>query len=138
MTTAFAAAAAPRRGRSVLAVVAGFLTTAILSTAMDAVMHASHVFPALGAQMSDRLFGLATTYRVAFTVLGGFVTASLAPSRPMRHAWILAAIGTLGGAAGIAVWMHGGPEMGPLWYPVALLVTAVPSVLAGGRLGVGS
>jgi hypothetical protein len=32
-----------------------------------------------------------------------------------------------------AVW-SAGPELGPRWYPLALVATALPCVLAGGRL----
>jgi hypothetical protein len=43
---------------------------AVLSTAMDAVMHATSVFPPMGEPMSDSRFLLATAYRVVFAVLG--------------------------------------------------------------------
>jgi hypothetical protein len=77
------------------AVAAGFLVTALASTAADAVMHAAGIFPSAPRLMSDPLFALASAYRALFTVAGGYVTARLAPDRPMRHAWILAGIGVL-------------------------------------------
>ena len=122
------------RGKSVIAFVAGFATVAALSTAMDAVMHATGVFPPLGRPMTDGLFIWATAYRVAFTVLGGFVTARLAPHNPMRHVMVLGLVGTLAAIAGtVATWNHL-PEFGPKWYPLLLVVTALPSVWAGGLL----
>lgn len=123
-----------RIGRSIGAVVAGFATVFILSVATDGVMHATGIFPKLGEPMSNGLFGLALAYRIVFTVLGGYVTAALAPRRPMKHAVVLAALGQVGGLLGIVAWMNGGPELGPLWYPVAIAVTAIPSILAGARL----
>jgi len=36
--------------------------------------------------MSDALFALALAYRLAITVLGGWLTARLAPDRPAGHA----------------------------------------------------
>ena len=66
-----APAAASHRGRSILAVLAGFLVTAVLSLGTDVVMHATGAFPGWGQAMSDGLFVWASAYRVVFTVLGG-------------------------------------------------------------------
>jgi hypothetical protein len=48
--------ASNHRGRSVGAVAAGFVLTALLSVGTDAVMHASGVFPPWGEQMAGGLF----------------------------------------------------------------------------------
>ena len=64
---------------------AGFLVTALASTAADALMHATGIFPSAPRLMSDPLFALASAYRALFTVAGGYVTARLAPDRLMRH-----------------------------------------------------
>ncbi len=106
-----------RSGRTVAAIVAGFLVTAGLSTAADAILHAKGVYPPYGTRMSDGLFGLATAYRAAFTVLGGYVTARLAPSRPMWHAWVLGIVGTLAALVGLVATWNAGPEFGPRWSP---------------------
>src|SRR5258705_6954882 len=96
------------------AVAAGFLVTALASTAADAVMHAAGIFPSAPRLMSDPLFALASAYRALFTVAGGYVTARLAPDRPMRHAWILAGIGLVAGLAGVVAYHAiGGAELGP-------------------------
>jgi hypothetical protein len=121
-------------GRSVGAVVAGFLCTALLSVGTDAFMHARGIFPPSGQAMSDGLFAWAATYRLVFTVLGGYVTAALAPRRPMSHVLILGAIGALAATAGAVATWDAGPEFGPRWYPILLLVTALPCVWAGGVL----
>jgi hypothetical protein len=120
---------------SVGAVVAGFIVTALASVATDAVMHAAGVFPSASQLMSDSLFALAATYRALFTVAGGYVTARLAPDRPMRHAWILAGIGFVAGLAGLAAYyIIGGVELGPAWYAISIPVEAIPCVWLGGRL----
>ena len=79
-----------RRPRRVLpsigAVLAGFALTFVLSVLGDGVMHASGIFPPFGQPMATSLFVLATLYRTVFTVAGGYLTARLAPGRPMRHA----------------------------------------------------
>ena len=117
--------------RSVGAIVAGLLVTALLSIATDAVMHATGVFPPSGEPMAGSLYVLATAYRVVFTVLGGYVTATLAP-RPMLDVTILGVIGVLIATAGAAATWNAGPAFGPRWYPVLLVVTALPCVWAGG------
>jgi hypothetical protein len=126
--------ASHHRGRSVVAVVAGFLVTALLSVGTDAVMHATGVFPPLGEPMTGGLFVWATVYRVVYTVLGGYVTATLAPRRPMSHVLALGAIGTLAATVGTVATWNAGPAFGPRWYPVLLIVTALPCVWAGGIL----
>jgi hypothetical protein len=121
-------------GRSIGAVAAGFLATALLSTVADLVMHATGVFPPWGQPMSNGLFAWASIYRAAFTVLGGFITARLAPRKPMTHVLILGAIGIVAASAGVIATWNRGPEFGPKWYPIGLVVTALPCVWAGGAL----
>jgi hypothetical protein len=123
-----------RLGRSVGAVVAGFVATALLSLGTDVVMHATGVFPPWGEPMSDGLFVWATVYRMAFTVLGGFITARLAPRKPMTHVLVLGAVGIVAASAGVLATWNLGPEFGPKWYLILLVVTALPCVWAGGVL----
>ena len=55
----------------------------------------------------------------------------MAPYAPMRHVWILALIGLAAGLAGaIAAIVIG--DLGPNWYPISLVVTAVPFTWLGG------
>lgn len=121
-------------GRSIGAVVAGFVATALLSIGGDVVMHATGVFPPWGQPMSDGLFAWATIYRAAFTVLGGYITARLAPRKPMTHVLVLGALGIVAASAGALATWNRGPEFGPRWYPLLLIVTALPCVWAGGVL----
>jgi hypothetical protein len=113
-------------------VAAGFLCTALLSVGTDAFLHARGIFPPTGQAMSDGLFVLAAAYRLVFTVLGGYMTAGLAPRRPMTHVVILGTIGALAATGGAVATWNAGPEFGPRWYPVLLVVTALPCVVAGG------
>ena len=84
--------------------------------------------------MSDALFVWATVYRVAFTVLGGAMTAHLAPRKPMTHVLVLGAVGIVAALAGTLATWNQGPEFGPKWYPILLVITALPCVWAGGML----
>jgi peptidoglycan/LPS O-acetylase OafA/YrhL len=122
-------------GRSVWAVFAGFLVVVVLSMGTDAVMHATGVFPPFGEPMSDSRFLLATVYRVVYTVLGSYLTARLAPQRPMKHALVGGFIGLVLASVGAAATWNKGPEFGPHWYPLALVATALPCAWVGGRLG---
>jgi hypothetical protein len=120
--------------RRVGPVLAGLLTTVVLSVATDAFMHSSGIFPPLGQPMHGALFLLALAYRSAFGVLGGLVTGRLARPRPMRHVAVLATIGVVLSALGaIATW-DAGPEFGPKWYPLAVVLTAFPTTWWGGLL----
>ncbi|MBI1766050.1 MAG: hypothetical protein HYR56_31990 [Acidobacteria bacterium] len=120
--------------RSVVALLAGFFAVVISHLGTDALMHATGVFPPWGQPMSDALFLLALVYRTVFSVAGSYVTARLAPNRPMQHALLGGAIGLLLSAAGAAATWNRGPEFGPHWYPLALIVLALPCAWAGGRL----
>jgi hypothetical protein len=122
------------RKRSIGAVAAGFLVTALLSVTTDVAVHAIGVFPPWGEPMAAALFVWATAYRIVFTVLGGYVTATLAPGRPMWHVTVLGAIGTLAATVGAVATWNAGPAFGPKWYPILLVVTALPCVWAGGAL----
>lgn len=123
-----------RLGRSVGAVVAGLVAIVVTHTGTDAIFHATGVFPPAGQAMSDALFGLATTYRVFFSVLGAALTAYLAPTRPLKHALVLGSVGVLGSLAGLLATVGRGPELGPLWYPLALMVTSLPACWLGAAL----
>ena len=120
--------------RSIAAVIAGFLVTATLSLGVDVVLHAIGVFPPWGWPMPDSLFVLATAYRILFTVLGGYITALLAPVLPVRHAVILGIIGFCFAVAGAALTWNAGPAFGPRWYPILLVLTAIPCCWFGGKL----
>jgi len=115
-------------------VFAGFFATFILSIVTDILLHAAGVFPPWGQPMSNALFALATAYRTVYTVAGGYVTARLAPNKPMGHVWTLGVIGLLAAIAGTAATWDKGPEFGPKWYPLALVVLAIPCVWLGGKL----
>jgi len=133
MSSTPATAAQPRRlGQSVWAIVAGFLFVVILSLVTDALFHKLHVFPPLGEYTPDKPLVLATAYRVILGIIGSYITARLAPHSPMRHALIGGCIGILLGILGAPVtWNR---NLGPHWYPVALVVFALPQSWLGAKL----
>lgn len=125
----------PRRIlRSLGALFAGFVVVVVLSLGTDLVLHATGIFPRLGQPMSDALFLLATVYRTVYATAGSYVTARLAPHRPMQHALLGGAVGLVLATVGAVATWNKGPEFGPHWYPLALVATALPCAWAGGRL----
>jgi len=123
----------PRRIlRSIGAVLAGFLVIVVLSIATDVVLHAMGVFPPLEEPMSDAHLPLllATAYRIVYGVVGSYITARLAPDRPMQHALLLGAIGLVLSTVGaVVMW-----DAGPAWYSLAIIAIAMPCAWAGGKL----
>lgn len=135
MTTPVAKAGthARRTGRSVAAVLLGFVAVVVLSLGTDQVLHVLDIYPPWGQPMHDPSLNLlALSYRVVYTVVGGYIAARFAPQNPMRHALVLGVIGTVVGTAGAiaTIPMH----LGPSWYPIALVLTALPSAWVGGVL----
>ena len=118
--------------RSIGAVLAGVLAVFILSLGTDVIMHALGIFPPWLQPMSDGLFLLATAYRIVYGIVGGYIAARLAPDRPMQHAIALGVVGlALSILGAVATWNSG---FGPRWYPIALVVTALPCAWVGGKL----
>lgn len=117
--------------RSLGSVFAGLITVVLLSTLTDEIMHATGIIPR-GPMWDSGHNALALGYRCLASVAGGYVTARLAPRNAMRHVVILGVIGT--GLATLGVMATAGLNWGPRWYPIALAVTAFPTVWLGGRL----
>jgi hypothetical protein len=122
-------------GRSVLAVFAGLIANVILSTATDLLLVAAGVFPPLvdfgrPELFSDSMLLLALAYRTVFGVLGCWLTARLAPTRPMAHSLSLGTIGFVIGVVG-AVMTWG---TWTSWYSVAIILVTLPSAWLGARL----
>jgi len=121
--------------KSFLAVLAGLVFTIVITTALDMAMYQSGAFPHETADMTTGHWLIATGYRLVIAIVGCWLTARLAPANKMKHALILGGIGTVFAIAGAVVaWMKG-PEFGPHWYAVLLVVTALPCAWIGGKLG---
>jgi hypothetical protein len=87
--------------RSAAAVLVGFVSVAVLSLGTDQVMHVLSVYPPWGEPMHEPdLNLLALSYRILYAVLGGYITASLAPHSPKRHVFVVGMLGFIAGSAG--------------------------------------
>jgi len=115
--------------KSLVALGAGLLVVVVVTTLVDIVLHAAGVYPPLNQPIDNRLALVATSYRIVIGIYGAWLTARLAPSRPMKHAMILAGIGVVLGLIGVVTtWKSG---LGPRWYPIALVVLAIPHSWVG-------
>jgi surface polysaccharide O-acyltransferase-like enzyme len=76
---------------------------------------------------------LALSYRIVYAIIGSYLAARLAPRNPMRHALILGVIGIVLSSLG-AVTAITMVDVGPAWYPIALVLTTMPCAWLGGAL----
>ena len=118
--------------RSIWAVVAGVLFIIVVTTLVDIVLHSIGVFPPMDQPINDALAVLATFYRIVISVVGAWLTARLAPDKPMKHALILGVVGVVLGLVGVAATWN--LSLGPRWYPISLVVLAIPQCWVGGKI----
>ena len=119
--------------RSAAAVLLGLFAVVVLSLGTDQVLHSLDVYPPWGQPLYDTgLVLLALSYRIVFGVVGSYIAARFAPRNPMRHALVLGVVGlVLSTAAAIATIPM---NLGTSWYPIALVLTALPCAWLGGAL----
>jgi hypothetical protein len=119
--------------QSVGAVLVGWVTVVVLSLATDHVFQVAKVYPGWGQPVfALKLNLLALSYRCAYSMLGSYLAAKLAPRHPMRHAMTLGVIGFLLSLLGAVTAIQN--HFGPAWYPLTLAATAIPCAWLGGRL----
>ena len=119
--------------RGIGAILAGVIFIVVTHSLTDLVLEKLGIFtpPSQGLHITWMVV-TATIYRSIFTVGGGYVTAALAPNPKMRWVIILGIIGTILGAIGAVVTIP--MKLSPAWYPIALVILALPCVWLGGKL----
>ena len=118
--------------KSIGAILAGFLLAAVLSVITDLLLETTGVMKT--KPFSDNptwLIIIIVFYRSIYNIFGCYLAARLAPTRPMRHALILGTIGFVFCILGAIVMWH----VPPHWYPLSLIVLALPCAWLGGKLG---
>src|SRR5688572_503096 len=119
--------------RSAIAILVGFVYIGALSFGADALLRSEFpsVFaPAGGRVDSTPVLLFIVAYVALFAISGCYLTARLAPNRPMRHALILGALGLLFNIAGTAaMW-----DTAPVWFHLVSLLLVMPYAYLGGRL----
>ena len=121
-------------GRGIGAFFAGLVASIVPTLATDWALHATGVFPPWDQRAGDGLLLLATVYRTVYGIGGSWLTAHLAPNRPMAHALALGGAGLIANVAGAVATWNAGPAYGPKWYPLALVALAVPTAWLGAKL----
>lgn len=122
--------------KSIGAILAGFIAIFILSSFTDVFFESTGIFPSVEEQMKSGftegwMQALTLFYRFVYLVVGGYVTAKLAPHKPLRHVLILATLGTIVGILGVLAAPKG---VLPLWYLIMLIVMGFPGIWLGAKL----
>lgn len=118
--------------KSIGAIAAGFFVTAVIALAADEVLLrvATGVRDAAGRINDTRILVIMLTYTAVSAIGGGYVTAWLAPARPLMHAMVLGGIAlALSVVATVMFW-----ESGPVWYHLLAVGMVLPAAWLGGTL----
>ena len=119
--------------KSIGAVLAGLIFIFVTHTGVDRILEASSIFPPPEQGLHTTwMLVLATTYRIVLSIVGCYIAARLAPSRPVAHALVLGSIGVIGSLAGLSMAIS--QNLSPLWYPIGLAILSLPSAWVGGKL----
>jgi len=120
--------------RSIGALVAGFLTCFVLAILTDVVLVMAGVLPdpKHPELYSDGLYVIIFAYTTLYSGVGGWVTARVAATKPLQHALVLGVLGMSASAFG--AWANWDKATGHEWYPIALIIMAIPACYAGGWL----
>ncbi len=115
---------------SALASWRGFFWLSFFSITADIGLRICGIFPPLTQRMSDALLLLATAYRTVYAIAttsrrGWPRSAHGARTGRRRHLPVISIVGA------VVTWNK---DLGPYWYPLALVATAVPCAWVGGKL----
>ena len=121
-----------RIGRSMAAILIGMAAGIAVTIGTDFALHAMKVFPPWDQRVPDGLLLLATGYRTIYSITASYLIGWLAPNRPVRHAMVGGVVGFLVSIAGTVATWNAGPAYEAHWYPIALIVLALPSAWLGG------
>ncbi|HEY4127062.1 MAG TPA: hypothetical protein VGN70_03360 [Gammaproteobacteria bacterium] len=110
--------------RSIGAISAGLLTLVVLCVITDAVLVKLNLLPSPDAHRPHTLafLGVVIAYCTIYTLVGGYVTARLAPIRPAAHAVMM-------GVAGMAMSTFGTMhnwQIGDGWNAITVVAEGIP------------
>ena len=117
--------------KNILAILAGFVAIFILSAGFDTILEKANLLT-LDQFNSNPSYIIAIVIicRAIFIAAGGYLTARVAPSRPMQHALILGCLGVLVNISGtVMMW-----DKTPHWFPVLLNILPLPFAWIGAKL----
>lgn len=115
------------------AILAGFIFIGITHNGTDFILESLGIFtPPTVRFDTSWMVVTAVIYRNLFMIAAGYLTALISPPPTMRYVVILGVIGTLLGIAGIFV--NAKYDLGPMWYPVLLVLLGFPCLYLGAKL----
>ncbi|NOU47108.1 MAG: hypothetical protein HOO86_08605 [Bacteroidales bacterium] len=116
--------------KSIGAILAGFVFVVIFSVLTDLTLVKTGFMKQPFDLNSSWFIIFVIFYRSLFGTTGSYLTARLAPYKPMGHSMIGGSIGFVLSIIGaIAMW-----NTPPHWYPVSLIITTLPCAWLGGKI----
>ena len=113
--------------KTIAAILAGFIFIGVTHSGTDFALESLGIFTPPTVRFDTTwMVVTATIYRNVFMIAAGYLTAAIAPEPKMRAVIILGVIGILLGIAGIFVNLK--YDLGPMWYPIALVVLRIGPV----------
>ena len=120
--------------RSIGAVLAGWLTWGALCVTVN--MGLMHFMPTLfrpdGTTESAPILGLLIAMSMVYSIVSGYLTATIAHAKPLEHA---VALGVWNLSFGLYVQLHYWDVL-PLWYHIPFLGLLIPGAMIGGWMKV--
>jgi hypothetical protein len=119
--------------KSTGAVLVGLIVISVLAAITDVVLQKIGILSVpQETKFTTAQALLALFYHVGSVVLGSYLTARLAPNRPMAHALALGVVGIIMSILGLIAIISG--DLAPMWYGWALIVLSLPVAWIGGKL----
>lgn len=117
--------------RSVAALLVGIAIVFALSAGTDLLLEHLNIFPAVSQrQFAVWMLLVALSYRCLFAIAAGYITATIAAKKRMRHVTILGYIALIVSIVGVITnW-----DKPNQWYAVAVAITCLPCIWLGGKI----
>ncbi|HEU4628731.1 MAG TPA: hypothetical protein VFS08_03270 [Gemmatimonadaceae bacterium] len=120
--------------RSVLAIVVGYLASAVLVligfTVLGRLAPSAVSLAGLAAERRPGIVFGVLLMDAVIAVVGGYVTALIARRAPIGHAFALGALMLLLGI--VTSWVS--PEREPTWYAIWMPIVVLPAAVIGGMI----
>ena len=117
--------------RSVVAVLAGFFASTVMSLAGDILFRrlSPGAFDANGHATNDGALFTVMGYEALFALIAGYTTARIAQRRPFTHALAMGALVLLGRIpTAYVAW-----DTAPAWFHLGALLLIIPAALLGAK-----
>jgi hypothetical protein len=118
--------------RSVVAVLAGFFASTVMSLAADILFRrmSPASFNAEGQPVGDGALFTMMGYEALFAIVAGYTTARIAIRRPFVHAILMGGLVLLGRTpTAFVAW-----DTAPPWFHLGVLLLIIPAALLGAKV----